>query len=169
MRPAPIVLLAAAALLLPGCIVRDIRDELTQANASLVSLDAGRKQVNEQLSELHTRLEVLDPILASLERIDASLVSVETELDRANAGLGEIDQSLASMQERMDSLDASLKKLDEHLASLRQTINNIDSTIPFLKLSGDDEEDTGEEMDEPSPASESEPPTDPAALPTAGG
>jgi hypothetical protein len=39
----------------------------------------------------------------------------------------------------MDSIAASLKNLDVHQASLRRTLDTTDSTIPFLKLTSDDE------------------------------
>lgn len=79
---------------------------------------------NKQLGEINANLAEID---GNLEQIDTKLATIDANLDTVDTSLSEIKPMLA--------------KIDEHLASLRKTINNIDSTIPFLKLSGDDEEE----------------------------
>lgn len=117
-RPLVIMALATASLTAtPGCVVQDIYDELSATNASLARVESALEGVdttNAELDRLQVRLETLERI----QSIDASLSS--------------IDGQLKPMLEELDALD-------QHLASLRRTINNIDSTIPFLKVSGDDE------------------------------
>lgn len=108
--------LLLCALLMPGCIVDEIRTNIVRVNDQMDT-------ISNQLDELLGKLGSLD----RLQGIDDSLASVERDL-------GEVEQSLAAT--------------NEHLLSLRNTINNIDSTIPFLKLSGDDDETKEEVRDE---------------------
>lgn len=120
MRARPLLLsvsLAVAAVTMPGCIVEDIRDQMVLINEQMTQIDA-------HLVAVDRRLEKLDTIDTSLESIDTSLTTVDQELD---------------------GIAVTLTALDKHLASLRRTLSNIDSTIPFLKLSDDEEvEDTPE-------------------------
>jgi len=114
--------LATAAIALPlalsagGCVVDEINEGIAASNENV-------RQTNQDL-----------------EVVTGRMAEINTRLDGINAELDEINGQLAILT----SIDASLKKLDVHLASLRKTINNIDSTIPFLKLSGDDEDDKDE-------------------------
>lgn len=110
-----------------GCVVNDIHTEMTATNERLVQLEAQLDSINND------RLVMLASIEQSLKNIDTSLARVDTNL-------GPIGESLTHV--------------DEHLASLRKTINTIDSTIPFLKVSGDDEE-AAEELDAEAPSPES--------------
>jgi len=119
-KPTRIVLtLAGLALCMPmtGCVVNDIHTELAATNQRLVLLEAQLDTINND------RLVMLESIEQSLKSIDTSLANVDTNL-------GPIGESLTNV--------------DGHLASLRKTINNIDSTIPFLSISGDDEEEQAE-------------------------
>jgi len=119
-RPArrlPAALFALAlGLPLGGCVVDEINEGIATSNENVQRTNQDLEVVTQRMAE-----------------IDQKLAGINTELD-------EINSQLAILV----SIDASLKKLDVHLASLRKTINNIDSTIPFLKLSGDDEEDKDE-------------------------
>lgn len=65
--------------------------------------------------------------------------------------MSDIERRLEGVNERVDALQHRLDETNTHLESLRRTINNIDSTIPFLKLSGDDEEEKAA-LDAPDPA-----------------
>lgn len=75
-----------------------------------------------------------------LTGINDQLASIDENLTSIDAKLAAIDGNLATVDGRMASLQGVLDAITEHLASLRRTINNIDSTIPFLRLSGDDDE-----------------------------
>jgi len=115
-RMAVLCTLAALAPALPGCIVRDIRDEMRLINERMYSID-----------------RQLDQLAETNQAINSAVQEVKS-----------VDESIRGVQERLailDSIDASLKNLDVHLASLRKTINNIDATIPFLSISGDEGED----------------------------
>lgn len=79
---------------------------------------------NQQLGEINDNLTLID---GNLQQIDAKLATIDENLDTVDASLAQIQPMLT--------------QIDGHLASLRKTINNIDSTIPFLGLSGDDEEE----------------------------
>ncbi len=135
-RLAPIGLVLAASLSMPGCIIWDAYEQLELAN--------------QQLGEINSNLTEID---GNLQQIDAKLATIDANLNTVDASLAEIQPMLV--------------QIDEHLASLRKTINNIDSTIPFLKLSGDDDEEkdaleTGED-DQAVPV---EIETDPSLSPT---
>lgn len=136
-RTATLLLSALALSLLPGCLIQDIHDQIVVSNEKLLAIDEGFAKV-ERANQL---LEDLDAQLATLDSIDGNLTTINS---------------------RLDTLEGDLKAVSEHLASLRKTINNIDSTIPFLKLSGDDEEaqDALESGETPEDG------TDPATAPT---
>lgn len=78
--------------------------------------------------------------------INTNLNAIEDNLATVDAKLATIDTNLGSVDGRLDTLQVTLDDVSESLESLRKTINNIDSTIPFLSLSGDDEE-TKEELE----------------------
>ncbi len=131
------------------------------------------------------------PILASLpgclafeirdelRLVNASMEDVKIKLDSVNSGLQKLERTntvLADLDMKLTALEttnASLSSIDAHLASLRKTLNSIDSTIPFLKVSGDDEDAVVETAEEratreggQSPAQESpaqQQPEEPAA------
>lgn len=127
-----IALVVGAAAALPGCIVQDIHDQIALSNDKLQQIDDSFTKV-ERANELLNKLDAQLNQLAQLESINGNLTAID-------AKLGTIDGNLESMDARIASLEKELAAVSEHLASLRKTINNIDSTIPFLKISGDDEE-----------------------------
>jgi prefoldin subunit 5 len=127
-----ILVVAACGLAAPGCVVRDIHDELVGVNERLARVEVALGEIdrtNDALADLQVRLELLEKIAS-------------------------VDESLRSMDGQLHSIQGSLSNLDEHLASLRRTISNIDSTIPFLRLSGDEpgSEEPGEGAPPPPPA-----------------
>lgn len=131
-------LIISTALFLPGCIVRDIHDQIALSNQKLTQIDESFAKV-ERANELLERLEAqLD---ATLGPIDENMSKIRERLASIDAKLEAMDSNMVSMDERMVAVQADLEAVSGHLASLRKTINNIDSTIPFLKISGDDEEE----------------------------
>lgn len=145
----PLILVPLIALL-PGCIVKEIRDEIKGVNAKLVTVDAGLNATNAQLEQVNQRLT----------GVGGGLDATNVKLKDVESGLGRIDatnQSLGSVQERLAllaSIDKSLGHLDVHLAALRTTIGKLDSAIPFLDLGGDAPIET------PTPPVASAPPAD---------
>lgn len=123
------LLLTAAAVgclaMLPGCIVWDIHDQIATTN---------------------DRIQSLEDELALISEVNKQLVDINKDLDG-------IQQQLTQLS-TLESITESLKKLDAHLASLRKTISNIDSTIPFLKLSSDDETEETDQADTAEPGAE---------------
>jgi len=84
---------------------------------------------------------------ASMDDIKVQLGSVNDglrKLERTNTVLADLDMKLTSLE----TTNASLASIDQHLASLRRTLNNISSTMPFLKVSGDDEDELVETAEE---------------------
>lgn len=133
----PVVAMLLSLLALPGCVIGEIRDELGNTNQQLTDIDEGLTEV-ERVNELLTDL---DAALNDLDQV--RLVSLETQLETLEA----INTNMELINQRLMTVENSLVETNEHLASLRRTINNIDSTIPFLSISGDDEEDR-EALDE---------------------
>ncbi len=121
-RIAALAALTVSMPLLQGCIVRDIRDQMTLINERMYSID---RQL-DQLADTNT----------AIENAVVQTASVDSRI-------GDVEERLAILE----SIDTSLKNLDVHLASLRDTISNIDATIPFLSLSGGDDEE-GEDAEE---------------------
>ncbi|MEO1278067.1 MAG: hypothetical protein AAFV77_03830 [Planctomycetota bacterium] len=89
-----------------------------------------------------------------MRQVNASLEDVKVQLGTVNDGLAKLERTntlLADLDMKLTTLDtvnASLSSVDAHLASLRNTLNNIDSTIPFLSISGDDEDEVVETAEE---------------------
>lgn len=135
-----------AAMMLPGCIAQEIRDELRSANAQLVCVqfameeaNAGLSSANTLLAETNDRLDLVEEGLARLDRTNALIDDVEKGLgriDSTNTSLGGLERQLALLT----SIEQSLDRLDVHLASVRKTIGSINSFIPFLDLGGGYEE-----------------------------
>lgn len=126
----------ACGLALPGCIVRDIHNEMVGVNEHLTRVEIALAEIdrtNDALADLKVRLELLEKIAS-------------------------VDESLRSMDGQLTTIQGSLSNLDQHLASLRRTISNIDSTIPFLRISGDQPEE-GEAETPPDGPSETPPAT----------
>jgi chromosome segregation ATPase len=105
---------ACSSLVMPGCVVWDIKDGIEGSNANLIEIQNGLSKIDQQLVDVNTNLTEVD---ARLDSMDEQLKSLQTQLDATN----------------------------NHLNSLRNTISNIDKTIPFLSISGDDEEEASDE------------------------
>ena len=106
--------------------------------------------------------DIEEGIVASngnLGRIEDELNAIDEGLGETNDNLGTVEARLTSMDEQLRSLQAQLDATNAHLESLRKTINNIDKTIPFLSISGDDEEEQGalENGDKPAQEPAAEP------------
>lgn len=99
---------------------------------------------------------------ANLQTINDSFALVEATNER----LDRIDTNLKATEERIATLQVTLDSIEKSLTSLRKTINNIDSTIPFLKFSGDDEEE--QDALEAGDAAPATPAADPAQEPAPG-
>lgn len=148
-------LFIGAAAALPGCVVQDIHDQIALSNDKL-------QQIDDSFAKVERANEVLNKLDAQLNQL-AQLESINGNLTAIDAKLGTIDGNLESMDARIASLEKELAAVSEHLASLRKTINNIDSTIPFLKISGDDEETKDAlETETPPAADPVQPEKDPA-------
>jgi hypothetical protein len=113
-RVAAAIALAGATIPMCGCIIGEIQDQVVTANHGL-------EEVNDEMNRITELLVVVQKQLEQVERTNELLIETQAQL------------------QTMNSIDASLKNLDVHLASLRQTLENIDSTIPFLKLTSDEE------------------------------
>ncbi len=134
-------LILALVAFLPGCIVQDIHDQIALSNQKLTQIDesfAKVERANELLEKLETQLDsTLGPIDENMSKIRERLASIDAKLEA-------MDGNMTTMDERIEAVKGDLQAVSAHLASLRKTINNIDSTIPFLKFSGDDEEEQAE-------------------------
>lgn len=119
-------LMGVTVLVMPGCIVWDIKDQIALSNENLAGI------------ERH------------LGSIDQHLEGINANLDSMGGDLDSMDAHLASLQAQLDATNA-------HLQSLRKTINSIDSTIPFLKLSGDSEDEKEMLGGEQPPSTDSKP------------
>jgi hypothetical protein len=118
-------------VLLPGCVVWEIRDEMRGVNARLDVVDDSLTEVNDELTDIEVQLG----------DVRGSIDQTNTYLDTVYGGLDATNTSLSDMQERLAllrSVQTSLTNIDAHLASLRKTINRIDGAIPFLSLGGDE-------------------------------
>jgi TolA-binding protein len=135
--------IALCALVLPGCIVGEIRDSLQSANNQLVcvqftldEVNKGLAGTNEQLAQTNERLDRVENGLTRLDRTNALIDNVEQGLgriDNTNNSLTVLERQLVVL----DSVEKSLQRLDQHLAGLRKTVGALDGVIPFLDLGGE--------------------------------
>lgn len=136
-------------LLLPGCIVQDIRDEMRSANGQLLCVqegldkaNTGLKDANAALAQTNERLDKVDQGLTRLDRTNALIDNVEQGLgriDRTNASLTDLEKQLLLLR----SIETSLARLDQHLTAVRKTMASLDGIVPFLDL------DTGQVTEAP--------------------
>jgi hypothetical protein len=124
-------------LTLPGCIVRDIRDEMVTSNQSIAD-------TNRLLQGIREDVDRTNEILSSLE--------------------GRLDRQFEQLQ-RLESVDGSLTAIDAHLASLRKTLENIDSTIPLLSFADSSEDEATTQPETPPATSPASPSTAAASQP----
>jgi hypothetical protein len=128
-------LLVIVSIVLSGCVVGEIRDEMVTSNESISDTNL-----------------LLDGIRSDIDQTNQRLNSLGERMDRNEAYLM-----------RLESIDTSLKALDAHLASLRATLENIDSTIPFLSFADPaDDEATTQPATRPDTQPTSQPDTQPA-------
>lgn len=132
------VFLFAIPFVLPGCIVWDIRDEMKNANTQLTEVRSG-------LAKLDDTNQRLDHTIANLDRTNALVNNVETQLAVLN------------------TINTSLSRLDQHLAALRRTIGKLDSVIPFLDLGSEPVPDAAPVATASDPAPDA-PQTSPASV-----
>lgn len=124
------IFLFVAPLVLTGCVVRDIRDDLAATRAGverLAELAPALRQTNASLERSNTQMETLYTELTNTHK---SLDLVLARLDDTNAHLQESTRHLR----HLDPMMASLKNLDESLAALRKIVENIDKAVPLLNL-----------------------------------
>ena len=122
--------LCLVVVLLPGCVLQDIHDEL-------VATRAGVERLEELAPALKQSTAALDRSNIELERLYGETVEAHGSLKLVLAGLERSNDQLeeAVRQARhLDPLMVSLKSLDESLAAMRKTIENIDKAIPLLRL-----------------------------------
>lgn len=136
----------ASCVLLPGCVVWDIRDNLVKSNqqigevkAAIDKANVALDQANQDLANANQRLDNVEQGLTKLDRTNALIDKVDNglgKIDTTNDALAKLDKQLALLA----SIDTSLGHLDQHLAAVRKTIGSINSMIPFMDLGGGPEE-----------------------------
>lgn len=144
MKYLAILLVSCSTLLvLPGCVVWEIRDELRGANKQLGEVQASLGKLDETNQSLVDTNKALDQTNKSIDDVQAGLARIDT----TNSSLDGVDKRLAVLT----PIQTSLNRLDQHLAALRRTIGRIDSVIPFLDLGG------GEPVTDAGPVAAAEP------------
>lgn len=117
------IVCAAAILIMPGCVVWEVRDEL--------------RGVNGQLNEVNVRLDRVDTALGTT---NAGVANANERLVSVDAGLERVDETNAQLNTLQDQLrllgaiEQSLHRLDQHLWAVRKTVSSIDSMIPGVDL-----------------------------------
>ena len=109
-------LLSATSLLLPGCIVGEMRDDLKSTRVGV-----------ESLSDL----------VPQLKESNAALLTANAQLGQANARLETANTKLIESVQLLQTLSAmkgSLQEVNESLASLRKMMENIDRVIPLINI-----------------------------------
>lgn len=122
-----------ALLLLPGCVVQAIHDDLAATRA-------GVERIAELAPALQQTNAALDSSNAQLERLYSELSSTHNSLEFALARLDTTNEHMRESVQRLSHLDpmmASLKSLDESLAALRKLVDSIASSVPLLGLTKD--------------------------------
>jgi len=129
-------MLVTSILVLPGCIVQEIRDELK----------ATHYQLESRLSMLEVTNERLGTIQAELKKTNAELASVKAQLVTTNTIMGSVEGRLAML----DSINTSLASLDTSL----KTVKSLIEKIPFIGSLPKEEEKPVEPVEKPPPVGE---------------
>jgi hypothetical protein len=132
-----IIFFGLLAMLMPGCIVWDIRDNLRVANAQLAETNANIHATRTEIAQVHGRLTGMN---ADLGNTNNKLGEANTKLLEVQSGLTRVDTtngSLTTLDSQLTSMQSSLKSIDTHLAGLRTSLGAIDSLIPFVDLGTD--------------------------------
>lgn len=120
--------LGASAMVMGGCVLDDIHEEMQASNAVML-------RAEQTISESS----------GSLTRLEGQLDSI---LEQNLA----LQEKLAEQQVVLTSIDGSLKRLDEHLLALRQMMDAIDDRIPFVSFGAEEEEEAAPSEDAGEPA-----------------
>ncbi len=138
------ILLLSSTLIMPGCVVFEIRDELQKANQNLATANTQLMAANTELDIANAKLIEANSRLvqanSDLTLVNTNLAQTIQRLDGTNGQIATLqNKHLSTLDTRLDPLGKSLSEVDTHLASLRKTLDNIDSMIPFIGItdSGD--------------------------------
>lgn len=147
------ILAACFLLVLPGCIVRRLTDDLAATRTGVERLAALEPTLAQTNARLETSNEHLARAVSELSATRERLDTVITRLDQSNDHLAASVRSLNHLEPMM----ASLRNLDESLAALRKVIENIDKAIPLIDMSkgtppADDTLRRQQNLPEPAPA-----------------
>jgi prefoldin subunit 5 len=126
-----ILVFALTPLCAGGCVFDKIHEELVAINGNMEETQGILREANATLDEVHQQLNEVQKTNELLVQLQAGLGTEEAADTR--------EENRMSIIGTMESIDRSLGKMDQHMTALRKTISNIDSTIPFLKLSSDDD------------------------------
>jgi hypothetical protein len=133
---------SGVATLLPGCIVQDIRQQLTTANTQLYAANVAIGDTSRRLDDTKVLLEAANARLdaantrldATNARVDAANARIDdtiTRLDQTQPRLDAANARLTGLEPHLSSLAPSLRSVDVHLASLRGSLAAIDELLPF--------------------------------------
>lgn len=151
-----IIMLAACASFLPGCIAWEIRDEmrtanrqLCDANPSLVHAVHGMESVNQDIVQTNAQLAQVQILL---ERTNGQLTDVYALLKKTDEDLVAVGGTLNQTQPKMTSLDGQLermmvindvqnqlKEVNSALGPLGKSLGSLGGAMSFLGMgsSGD--------------------------------
>lgn len=148
--------LVPCALLLPGCVAFEIRDEvrtanrqLCDANTTLVHVVHGMESVNQDIDQTNAQLarvqvlleqtgDRLDGVHALLKKTDDDLVAVDATLSRTQPKMDSLDGQLERMRVIYD-VQAQLQEVNSALGPLGKSLGSLGGAMSFLGMgsSGD--------------------------------
>lgn len=185
MKILPIVLAAAAAPWLSGCIAWEIRDGIRETNQhlsdvkptlvhTLNSVDQTNREIDAtqaQLTEVQAAIAATNAQISAMHALlgetKAQLVTVEGTLVQTNPKLNDLDGGLTRMK-ILDEVHASLKQVNAALGPLSSAMGSLGGTMSFLGMGGDSSPDLLAH-EQPAPAPDAEPAEPSAAAAPAAG
>lgn len=126
----PMVPCGVALLLLNGCVVQEMHDDLAATRAGVEGMADLAPELRQSNAALAQSIVQLERMYGELARTNTSLALVLDKLTLANSQMEETLQELR----HLDPMSASIQSVDESLAALRKTIENIDKAVPLINL-----------------------------------
>lgn len=115
----------------PGCVVWDIKDQITESNANLTSIEKRLDSIDENLEVVNGNLDTMG---TSLQSMGAQLVNLQAQLDATN-------EHLASLRKTINNIDKTIPFMSISGDSAQEQEQLEEGTSPPAETRSAPEED----------------------------
>jgi len=143
-------LLAAAPLLLTGCVVTD--DDLALVSNRVTANQQGLRGLTAEVSDLQAKTKAWNADLeGQLQQTRAVLPGIQLELDQMRQQLQRLTNKVELSQQRGTTSDAESKALKKELAAAKLRLDRIEATLTLPPLSASGQGQGEERLATPAP------------------